>query len=253
MGKLIPLLAATLLLTTPAWAADGPDSRSPDPDTCQHEFDETVVSPANCSQAGLIGYTCSLCGFTYTEQTEPNGEHDYLLTDTTATCTEPGEALFTCSRCGETYTEPAPAAGHVPEDGPVDCLQSRCCAVCGQVLEPATGHDYAYQFDAQLTSDGQFLSYGTWRCANCGKELTATRGNALYYYGEPQASETAQGSDTDLTAAGGTYDDASPTDGEAAGQRQTGLWLAISAGVLAFILIEAVLLIRSLRKNRTTI
>lgn len=252
MRKLILTVAAAVLLATPALASDGPDSRSPDPESCAHSFVCTEVRPANCTEPGLAAYTCSLCGFTYTEPVPPNGEHVFVLTDTTATCTEPGEATFTCAACGETYAEPAPAAGHVPEEEPASCTRSRLCAVCGQVLEQAPGHDYAYQYDAVLDEDGSFISYGTWRCANCGETLTATRGNALYYAGGDAAVPAAgAASSTDLP-----YEErVSPTDsaGGPAGGSQRGLWTAISAGVLAFILIEAVLLVRSLRKNKTTI
>lgn len=247
MRKLILLLAAALLLATPVRASEGPDSRSPDPDGCAHSFADTVVVRANCSQPGLTAYTCSLCGFTYTEQTPVNGEHDYVLMDTSVSCTEPGTAYYTCSLCGDAYTEPIPAAGHTPDREAPGCTDGVRCTVCGELLERALGHDYAYQFDAQPDGEGGFVSYGTWRCANCGDVLAATRGNAVYY----SAGETAFSEGT--VPSEGAYDDASPTDGTASDGEQRGLWLAISAGVLAFVVIEAVLLVRSLRKDKTTV
>ncbi len=191
MRKLLLLLAATLALATPVLASDGPDSRSPDPDQCQHSFDATLIAAPDCIHPGLTSYTCSLCGFTYTQQTEPDGRHDY-----------------------------------------------------------------AYQYDAQLASDGQFLSYGTWRCANCGETMDATRDDALYYYGQADLAD-----DTD-EAATTTGPDAAPADEsveedeaepEPEPKQRADIWIAVSAGALALIAVETVLLIRSLRKNKTTI
>lgn len=229
-GLFIFILTAALLIT-PALASEGPDSRSDDPDACPHSFERSEVRPATCTDQGLAAYTCSLCGLTYTEQTPADGAHDYVLTDNTAGCTEPGQAVYTCTRCGDSYAEPAPAAGHVPSAQAVTCTDSIVCTVCGQVLQRATGHDYVYQYDAETDGEGNYISYGTWQCANCGAILPATRGNAEYYGSAPGEGTGAQ----------------------APSPRQAGLWLAVSAGALVFILIEAVLLVRSLKKNKTTL
>lgn len=291
MKKLFVFILTAALLATPVFASAGPDSRSADPAVCSHHFEVSVVKPSTCSQKGLLAYTCSKCGLTYTAETLPNGEHNYELTDTTATCTEDGEATYTCSYCGDTYTEPAPATGHVPSGEPADCAQGVVCTVCGQTLEPPVGHKYAYQYDAEFDENGDPTYYGTWKCANCGSVLPATLGNVMYYYQldeSAQAPETPEDSSgTDLTLAGGEdYEDSSPADTEPAAREipvqeqteteqelpreqteeateaeqteetddgRTGLWIAVSAGALVFIVIETVFLVRSLKKSKTTI
>ncbi len=274
MRRLFALLIAAILLSTPAYAASG-GSVSVDPDRCAHHFEVTVLREATCAEKGLLAYTCSKCGLTYTAETLPDGEHDYELTETTATCTLDGDATYTCSRCGDTYTEPMTATGHVPEDRPATCTHSRVCANCGQVLEPATGHDYVYQYDAERTEDGVFITYGTWLCENCGRVLNATEGNAVYYYDllarqEAEAAQAAalleevSGADADVSGAAGSdtdlsLEDASDTDAgasseEASDNGGTGapadLWLILSCAAVLVILVETVLLVRSLKKAK---
>lgn len=251
MKRLFSFLLAVSLFTIPAHAAGGQAS-SADPSVCAHQFEVSVIREATCAEKGLLAYACAKCGLTYTAETLPDGAHDYQLTETTATCTEDGEATYTCSRCGDTYSEAVQAAGHVPEEAPATCTHSQRCAVCGQVLTPATGHDYVYQYDAQRDEAGEFLSFGTWKCASCGDCLDATEGNAVYYYSLPEAEAAmaeASGTDTQAPAA---ETEASGTDAGSAdspADPQTGLWIAVSAAALAAIVLEAVILVRSLRRK----
>lgn len=308
MRKLFVFILTALLLTTPVLASSGPDSRSADPAACAHTFEVSVLREPTCVQKGLLAYTCSKCGLTYTAETLPDGSHDYALTGTTATCTEDGENTYTCVNCGDSYTEPAPAAGHI-SDSAATCTEGEVCAVCGEMLAPPIGHDYVYQFDAELAEDGSFLTYGTWMCANCGDVMAATQGNAAYYYGREtdpseeddapaEAASVAEDSGTDLLLNEQIlYSDDSPTDGAEAVPGQvkdaapapdqaeaaepasdqaedaapasdqaedtepaptifkdrTELWIAISAVALVLIVVETVLLVRSLKKNKTTL
>lgn len=259
MRKLFAFLLIAALLTTPARAASG----GVDPDHCSHHFEVSVLQEGTCADKGLLAYTCSKCGLTYTAETLPSGEHEYELADTTATCTVDGDATYTCTRCGDTYTEHVTATGHVPEDRPSSCTHSRACVNCGQVLEPAFGHDYAYQYDAEQAEDGSFLTFGTWQCANCGRTLQATEANALYYYdllaqqaAEAAALEEASGSDTAEPAA--WTDDGSETDTAAGGTPDGSakvagidLWLIVSGVAMAAIIVETVVLVRSLKKSKT--
>ncbi len=265
MRKLIAFILTGAFLVTPALAADEPTPTG-DPSVCAHHFEVTVLREATCSEKGLLAYSCDKCGLTYTAETLPDGEHEYELTETTATCTQDGEAAYTCARCGDTYTEAVEATGHVPEDAPATCVHSQVCALCGQVLTPASGHDYVYQYDAERDDAGDFTAYGTWKCANCGKTLAATEGNALYYYSLPEADRAAMAeapspaSDTDAEdeAAPASDTDAEDEPAQAAAQQvdkpasdpKTGLWLAVSALALIAIVAEAVLLVRSLRKKK---
>lgn len=109
-----------------------------------------------------------------------------------ATCTENGLSQWVDSDTGEvlfTYDYPL-ATGHAPSAAAPTCDGDVVCRVCGEVLEPATGHEYEYQYDAERNDDGTFASFGTWKCVKCGDTQPANEGNAVYYYGlieEPAA------------------------------------------------------------------
>ena len=116
------------------------------PATGKHTYEVTDSTDATCTEAGRITYTCSVCGDTYTEETDL-AEHTYEVTETTdATCTEDGNTTYTCSVCGDTYKETIPATGH--DDGEWTVTKSAGafstgtkelrCTVCGEVLDTET-------------------------------------------------------------------------------------------------------------------
>ncbi len=271
MRKLFAILLAAALLVTPAYAAadSGRSAVGVDPDHCSHHFEVSVLREATCAEKGLLAYTCSKCGLTYTAETLPDGEHDYELTDTTATCVLDGDATYTCTRCGESYTEHVTAPGHVAEDRPATCTHSRVCVNCGQVLEPATGHDYTYQYDAERTQDGAFVTYGTWRCESCGRVLDATEDNAVYYYDllarqEAEAAQAAaikaaalekdSGTDAIVQAEDDSGADTAageePSDSDTAAGLGSELWLIVSGTAVLIIVVETIVLVRSLKKAK---
>jgi len=111
-----------------------------------------------------------------------------------ATCTENGVSAYVDSSTGEVlFTFETAATGHVPSANAATCTESVVCLVCGETLEPATGHAYAYQYDAVQNEDGSFASFGTWKCDNCGDTVDATEGNAVYYYGAAAAPAAPAG------------------------------------------------------------
>ena len=116
------------------------------PATGKHTYEVTDSTDATCTEAGSVTYTCSVCGDTYTEETDL-AEHTYEVTETTdATCTEDGSTTYTCSVCGDTYKETIPATGH--DDGKWTVTKSAGafstgtkelrCTVCGEVLDTET-------------------------------------------------------------------------------------------------------------------
>ena len=134
------------------------------------------------------------------------------------TCTENGVSAYVDESTGAVlFTFETAATGHVPSAGAATCTESVVCTVCGETLEPASGHAYTYQYDAVQNEDGSFASFGTWKCDNCGDVVNATEGNAVYYYGvttpaaEPEAS--AEAADE---ASAEASDEASATEAEAA-------------------------------------
>ncbi len=250
MKRLILLFtAAVLALAAPAAYAAPSPAPSPAPTACPHHFEVSVVKQATCVDKGLLAYTCAKCGLTYTAETLPTGQHDYVQSDSTVTCTEDGQITYTCSVCGESYTEPVQAPGHVPDREAPDCDAAVVCTVCGQVLIPAPGHDYRYQYDAVRAPDGSFSDYGTWLCANCGRTLAATKGNAEFYYSlldEPASSSPEQ---SEPEASPSPEPSPEPEEDQSGTDPHTGLWIGLGVLVLAAVAAEAVVLTRSLAKK----
>ncbi|MGM9615878.1 MAG: hypothetical protein ACI3W7_10200 [Oscillospiraceae bacterium] len=109
-----------------------------------------------------------------------------------ATCTENGVSAYVDSTTGDVlFTFETAATGHNPSAAAADCDTAVVCTNCGEVLEPATGHSYTYQYDAVRNADGSFASNGTWKCDNCGDVVEATEGNAVYYYGVEEPAPAA--------------------------------------------------------------
>lgn len=264
MKRFIPFIAAALLLATAAYAAPAPASPGPsptaDPAVCAHHFEVSVVQEATCVDKGLLAYTCSKCGLTYTAETLPTGEHTYEETDRTVTCTEDGQIVYTCSVCGDSYAQPAAAPGHVPDREAPDCENAVRCSVCGQTLIPAEGHDYEYQYDAVRDETGAFTDFGTWKCTKCGRTLAATEGNASFYYSLAEDADQApaatgapeEDAGQDVTPVPEATDAPAPdsaAEAPAPARSRTGLWIGIAVAVLAVVAAEAVVLTRSLRKK----
>ena len=197
MKKILAFILMAAILAVPAMASGEPAASSePAPaaeapaaavqDTAANRVTVEVTVEATCVDKGLLTYTYP-DGQTMEVETVPTGQHDYVATVTEATCTEDGVTTYTCSVCGDTYTEVIPAAGHTPSAPAATCTEAVICTVCGETLEPATGHAYTYQYDADQNEDGSFATFGTWACDNCGDILDATEGNAVYYYGQRDA------------------------------------------------------------------
>ena len=102
-----------------------------------------------------------------------------------ATCTEKGLLTYTLTDGSTLEVETAPT-GHTASAPAPTCTEPVVCTVCGDILAPAAGHAYTYQYDAVQNEDGTFAEFGTWKCDNCGDILAATEGNAVYYYGQQE-------------------------------------------------------------------
>ncbi|MBQ7045748.1 MAG: hypothetical protein IJN65_04570 [Clostridia bacterium] len=97
--------------------------------------------------------------------------HNFVAGAVTApTCTTAGYTTYTCSICGDTKTDDAVAAlGHTA-GADADCENAQVCAVCGEELNGAIGHDYesAVTVVPTTTTKGE----KTFTCANCGDTYT---------------------------------------------------------------------------------
>jgi hypothetical protein len=249
MKKILAIVLMMAVLTCPAFASGEPaaqaETASAAAETvnqaeCNHAFSVEVTKEATCTEKGLLTYTCSVCGLTYTVETLPTGEHDYVASVKEATCAEEGEITYTCSMCGDTYSETIPTLDHTPSAAASSCTENVVCTVCGELLQVATGHAYTYQYDAEIAEDGSYVTYGTWACDNCGDVLEATEGNAVYYYG---LLETAGG------ASGEASGEASEEVVELA-DPNNGVWATVETIAVVVLIVECAVLMLSFGKKK---
>ena len=175
MKKILAIVLMTMLLVTPALASGEPAAQAP-------AAAATVAAPV----------------------AEPECNHAFTVEQTAvATCTEKGLLTYACSKCDLTYTVETLPIGHAPSAAAATCDTDVVCLNCGEILEAAIGHAYAYQNDYVQAEDGTFTAFGTWLCENCGDVTEATEGNAVYYAGlqaekdasaEPSAEASSEAS-----------------------------------------------------------
>lgn len=149
---------------------------------CEHEYTSAVTTPATCADEGVMTYTCSKCGNTYTENIPVDVKaHAYEEVVTKeATCTEDGEITYTCSVCGDAYTETVKAIGHdyisavtkVPTCTEIG-EKTFACAHCGDTYTEeidALGHDDGEWI---VTSEPSIFTKGVkeLRCTRCGEVI----------------------------------------------------------------------------------
>ena len=148
-------------------------------DRCEHSYASKVTTAATCTASGIKTYTCSYCGYQYTE-TIPAGGHSYSSKVTAATCTGKGYTTYTCKTCGDTYKANETAAlGHkytsVITTAP-GCdsagVKTYTCKTCGDSYTEslaATGHNYTAKVTAPTCTSG---GYTTYTCSICGGSYT---------------------------------------------------------------------------------
>ena len=79
---------------------------------CEHTYTQHTEQDATCTLPGLLIFTCSQCGDSYSEIVDPLG-HDWIVTSHVDAVTDPetGEEtasaydVYTCSRCQRTYED----------------------------------------------------------------------------------------------------------------------------------------------------
>jgi DNA-directed RNA polymerase subunit RPC12/RpoP len=110
-------------------------------DVCVHDFVGVVTTPATCTEMGVMTYTCSRCGDSYTEPIAKL-EPDWVVQTVVApTCIEQGYTVFVCANCGETENrEFTVALGHNWDEGVIttpatetsEGLLTYTCLRCGE-------------------------------------------------------------------------------------------------------------------------
>ncbi|MBR6918296.1 MAG: hypothetical protein IKN38_08935 [Clostridia bacterium] len=108
-----------------------------------HTWDDgAVTTPATCAAAGVMTYTCTVCGETRTEAIAKTTTHTWNTGEVTtpATCAAAGVMTYTCTVCGTTRTEAiAKTTTHTWDEGVVTTeptattpgVRTYTCTVCG--------------------------------------------------------------------------------------------------------------------------
>ena len=155
-----------------------PEAKSVKP---AHTYVSEVTSAPSCTEAGVMTYTCSTCGESYTESIPATGHlHTELRNAVTASCTESGYTGDTyCTDCGTLLTsgEVIPSSHsykEVSRTEPTCTAEGRVfytCTLCGTATTqaiPATGHlhtELRYQVEATPGENGYT---GDTVCTDCG-------------------------------------------------------------------------------------
>ena len=144
----------------------------------EHEFEKKVTSPT-CILEGYTTYRCTLCDYSYRDDTVKAEGHSYTGKVTVKPdCSTPGVKRYTCSICNDTYTEEIPTTDH-------DCsalvtaptctsagYTTYICFVCGYSyisdIEPAHGHNEVLDPSVAATCTENGLSAGK-HCSVCNE------------------------------------------------------------------------------------
>ena len=142
---------------------------------CQHIWDEGVVTEApGCETAGVMTYTCTLCGATTTEEIAPAGHIEVIVPGYPAGCTTDGltDGCY-CDACGTIlkFQNVIPAMGHSfgqwetiiePTETEEGC-ERRICLLCGATEEraiPSLGAGEYTKGTLVFRADGIAYLYG---------------------------------------------------------------------------------------------
>lgn len=113
------------------------------PHSCEEPAYTSAVTEPGCEEFGYTTYTCTACGYSYTDDfTAPGHAEGEWKAVKEATQTEPGEKQYICTRCSAVL-ESAEIPPHVAGEWEVDVASDyqtpgrevRRCTDCGEVLE----------------------------------------------------------------------------------------------------------------------
>lgn len=123
-----------------------------------HQYGDTTVHPATCTEDEYSVRVCSVCNHkdVVTKEGTKLG-HSYVKNVVAPTCTEQGYTIYKCKNCGDTYKDDyVKALGHtevIDKAVAPTCTQSgltegKHCSVCNEVLVKqekidAKGHDFS--------------------------------------------------------------------------------------------------------------
>jgi len=141
-----------------------------------HSF-ETIITPPTCIQNGYTTYTCTVCGYSYSDSYINKTEHNYNSTITPPTCKEKGFTTHTCSGCGDSYIDSETEIVDHDYDSVItlpNCttigFTTHTCVFCGDSYTDseveAAGHSFTnYVSDGNATTESDGTK--TAKCDNC--------------------------------------------------------------------------------------
>lgn len=156
-----------------------------------HTWRETEYVPATATEDGWRDFVCDICG-AQKRETDFACEHEYVREERLPTCEENGVIIETCSICGYTVTEDIPALGHdyiKQMDVASTCTAAGFykgkCSVCGDIVTetyPLAEHS--------LEVKEETLSGTVFTCTACGHEETKEkeRGSLTELFTSPAAA-----------------------------------------------------------------
>ena len=139
--------------------------------SCEHEYKEEVVSPA-CTEMGYTTFSCSLCGYSYTDNHTPPTGHLYSGDGFCVRCgfvelpQSPPDSSEDSSEsgCDHTYTARGEEAPSCDKDG----YTLYVCEICGgeeKIVLPKTNHkNISLSVSPTCTAEG----YEGLVCEVCG-------------------------------------------------------------------------------------
>lgn len=142
-----------------------------------HQYQPEITKPT-CVSIGFTTYTCSVCGDSYTSDTQDKLPHSYIPAITAPTCTVMGFTTYTCADCGDAYvsdyTDKTPHHYKAETTAPTCTAMGFTVYTCADCANSYIG-DYVemteHNYDKQVipptcTEHG----YSIFVCPDCGKE-----------------------------------------------------------------------------------
>ena len=153
-----------------------------------HSFaDWEEVTPNTCEGAGVHRHSCSVCGLTESEATDPKGHdvEDYFTIDVPATCTTDGSKSKHCSRCDAVFdSEVITATGHNYGDWKVTkeetCIEKgskeKVCSKCNdKITEEIAAKGHLWNIEPTVDKSATCTRNGlqSIHCARCDETKDA--------------------------------------------------------------------------------
>ena len=137
---------------------------------CSHNYESETTKEATCSEEGIMTYTCSKCGDTYTESIDKlaHTEGDAVIeNETDATCTEDGsyDAVIYCTVCGEEIsreTTTIAATGHSYDYDDItwEWTDDYSSATATVTCTNDSSHTYTYDAEISASADSSTCTDG---------------------------------------------------------------------------------------------